>query len=286
MTRVGPVSEEQHPLESGAQRSSGSSPTYVLVVGVVLIGLLIVGLMLETVLGGGHAYDTTWPSYPNLAVNPDSSLRGTIAYISEPSAPRFVETDGPETMVKYSCAQIVRASGAGLRKVFCWPMIDRELASIDWLADGHLRVTGFDDSADGTAPIPVWGKMIDIGSGEVAEVAPGDLMEHAFPQPPPTTNSSGGTLVVSNGLGSATVSLEEPSGSREVFTLEDGIPGFAIEGEPQWSPDERWFVTFDGRRLLTTTVADPVVTRVLATGVSGAIGLWGAATFAMTDREF
>ncbi len=276
----------EKPDQRDPQRSTGFAPSGVLIIGVVLLALTVAGLLLVDVLGGGHGDDRPWPSFPVLATAPDASLRGTIAYIAEPEAPRLVESDGPEKVTKYSCAQTVRASGADIRQVLCWPMTDHELASVAWLDDGRLRITGFEDVGERARSVPAWGRVVDVMTGQVSEVSPSDLEQGAFPAPPSTTNSRGETLVTRNEEGSVTVTLERLGGSREVFAVSHPNPGFSIKGDPQWSADDRWFVMFDGGRLLTTIVNDPVITKVLATAVSGSIGQWGATTFAMTDREF
>ena len=282
---------ERDPEEMGsfdptdAVRSSG----WFLAIGAAaLVVVVFVGSVVFVVaelLAGDHGYGKPWPEFPTLAAEPNPSFRGTVAFIAGPSEPRKVESDGQVTMRKDSCAMVVRASGGRAQQVMCWPMPDRELASVAWTGDGRLRITGFEEGQK-AKPIPIWGREIDLSTGENVTVAIENLATDAFPEPPPVTNLNDETLVVRNGRGSATVTVVRSGSQQVLFSVKDQNPGFAIQGTPQWSSDGKWFVMYDGRRLLTTTNDAAPSTKVLAENVSGAIGEWGATTFALTTREW
>lgn len=259
----------------------------------VLIGFIaliaaLFALVIIEVVEPKNRYAVPWPEFPELAVNPDSSLQGTIAFISGPGSPVIVGS-GPEAKPeKRSCARIVSASGGTPRDAVCWPMTEREIASVVWREDGRLRVTVFDPPVGKEQPTPVWGRIYNPVDGLLEPVADDELSADAFPAPAPLESADGQTLSISGRDGTVKIEVSSSggTGTRTVFDLRDTNPGFGIYSGPEWSDDSKWFVFFDGQRLLTTTVAEPALTRVLVDDVSGSIADFGAQSFAMTAREF
>lgn len=275
-------------LMSIVRRTKGRG-RFLLVVSLVLCGsatVFVLAAMIADTLGGSHGYDKPYPSFPSLVTDPDPTLHGTVAFISDPAVVTEEKSaEGPVPM-KNSCARVVAAAGGVPRDVVCWPMPSRELASVAWRSDGRLRVTVFDPPDGEGGPIPVWGRIIDLSTGGTEIVADGDLADDAMPSPGPLENQYEERLVVSGGDGSLTIELATPSDTRTVLSVSDANPAFEMVSGPEWAADGKSFTFYDGRRLLTTTVADPANTSVLATGVSGAISDFGALSFAMTDREW
>ena len=252
--------------------------------GVLMTALF--ALVIIDVMAPKNRYDLSWPEFPELASSPDPSLQGTIAFISGPGSPVTVGT-GPEAkMEKRSCARIVSASGGTPRDAVCWPMTEREIASVVWREDGRLRVTVFDPPVGKEQPVPVWGRIYNPTDGTLEPVANDELPTDAFPEPAPLESADGQILSISGRDGSVKIEVSDDAGSRTVFEVRDSNPGFGIYSGPEWSDDSKWFVFFDGERLLTTTVAAPGITWVLADNVSGSIADFGAQSFAMTVRAF
>ena len=275
-------------LVSMVKRTEGRG-RFLLIAGLVLSGsamAFVFVVMVADSLGGSHGYDKPYPSFASLVTDPDPSLHGTVAFISDPAVVTEEKSGEGPVPTKNSCARVVAAAGGIARDVLCWPMPSRELASVAWRSDGRLRVTVFDPPDRGSGPIPVWGRIVDLSTGGMEIVADEDLADDAMPSPGPLENQYEERLVVSGGDGSLTIELATPSDTRTVLSVSDTNPAFEMVSGPEWAADGKSFTFYDGRRLLTTTVADPANTRVLATGVSGAISDFGALSFAMTEREW
>ena len=190
------------------------------------------------------------PTFASLLTTPDTSLRGTVAYLSEAKS---------ATAGRQACARTVSASGAGQRDVYCWPLTAPANATVVWQPDGRLLVTSFR-----SASAPEWAKLVDVATGEVTDVPQDRLGEGAHASRGPATNAAGERLVREGADGTVHVALVGPTGAgRTVFSVDDGNPNWNIWSGPIWSPDFEWFVMWDGTRLLLTTV-DDAVTRVLA----------------------
>lgn len=251
-----------------------------------MVTLFVLAFVVADLMSGSHGYDRPYPVFPLLATEPDPSLHGTVAFISDPGDPTVEKTAGGQVLTKNSCARVVPAAGGIARDVQCWPMPPKELASVAWRADGRLRVTVFDPPDGDGQPIPVWGRIIDLSTGGIEVVADADLAADAMPPPGAIEAPNGDQLMVSGHDGSLKIDLIGESGRRRLLSVSDANPGFGLISGPEWAADSRWFTFYDGRRLLTTTTDEPAVTRVLAAGVSGAISQYGASSFAMTDREW
>ena len=269
-----------------AETRSGRRWWRTALVGFVVLMAALFALVIFDVMEPKNRYDLAWPEFPALASAPDPALRGTIAFISGPGAPITVGTGAEAKMEKRSCARVVRASGGTPRDAVCWPMTEREIASVAWRGDGRLRVTVFDPPVGKNEPVPVWGRIYDPATGMIEPVPDSELATDAFPEPAPLESAYGQTLSISGRDGSLTIEISDDSGSRPVLEVRDSNPGFGVYSGPQWSADAQWFVFFDGQRLLTPAVGEPALTRVLAEHASGSIADFGAQSFALTTREF
>jgi len=198
------------------------------------------------------------PTFPSLATSPDPTLRGTVAYISE--------AKNPAVKQRQACARVVAAAGGPPKDVLCWPISSPALATAVWRDDRKLLVTAFNDTA---GKRPTWAKLIDIPTGHTETVASSELGVGARPWDGPATNPTGERLVTTGEDGNATITLSGPKGARTILSVKNSRPSWGIQSGPVWSPDWKWVLTWDGTRLLLTTVDTPTTTRVLVDEASG-----------------
>jgi len=217
------------------------------------------------------------PEYPSLVATPDTSLHGTVAYLSEAKSP---------TAGRQACARVAAASGAQSKDAFCWPISDSAIATVVWQPDGRLMVTSFDAPVGKNTLIPKWAKLVDAATGATQDVADSDLGQNARPSTGPSTDPQGQRLVKTGKDGNVNIALVGPSGSRTVFSVKDANPDWGIQTGPTWSPDFTWFLTWDGTRLLVTTVDDPATTRVLVNEASGGPYSYDVPGFSITERDY
>ena len=231
------------------------------IVGVVaavgLVGVVVLALAVKRDL---DRRGLPVPDFASLASTPDTTLHGTVAFISEAKNPQVKE--------RQACARIALATGAAAEDVFCWDISESALATAVWRADGRLLVTAFDDPVGDPPVRPVWAKIVDVASGAKEDVPVADLGKGAKPSTGPATNQQGDRLVMESRDGAAKLTLLGSSGPRRLLEIDDANPNWSLQTGPVWSPDFAWVMTWDGR-LLVTTVAGTPSTRVLVQEASG-----------------
>ena len=216
------------------QRNRRRSAVVLAVVVVVLVGGVFIGRGLWWSL-------RPTPDFPSLATQPDSNLRGTVAFL------RPYPDDG--------CIWIVKASGASVKKIACAAGAAGELK---WLADGRIQSTRY-KGGEGTGDTRSW--IFDVASGRVQDVP---LDQIPPPQQPPTVviGPVGERVTSRSKHGQLTLTISDQAGTRELLTV--GAPDTYTFGQPTWSPDGKWFIVKDDLdRLLLVTTGDPSLTRVL-----------------------
>lgn len=217
------------------------------------------------------------PEFTSLVAEPDPSLRGTVAYLSEAKS---------ASVDRQACARVVAASGAQSKDVLCWPITEAALATEVWRPDGRLLVTTFDAPEGKNTLVSKWAKLVDVATGATEDVPASELGNDTRPSAGPEQNAAGERLVREGKDGTVHVKLVGPSGSRSVFEVEDANPDWGIQTGPVWSPDFEWFLMWDGTRLLLTTVDEPATTRVLVGEASGGVFNYDVPTFSITGRDF
>ncbi|HVC70265.1 MAG TPA: hypothetical protein VNC61_08415 [Acidimicrobiales bacterium] len=211
------------------------------------------------------------PTFPSLATSPDPTLQGTVAYISE--------AKNPAVKQRQACARIVAAAGGPPKDVLCWAINSPALATAVWRDDGKLLVTAFNDTS---GKRPAWGKIVDIPTGHTENVAASELGVGARPSVGASTNPAGEHLVTTGKDGNATITLTGPTGARTILSVTNSRPSWGIQSGPVWSPGWKWVLTWDGTRLLLTTVDKPTTTRVLVDEASGGAYDYQAPNFSIT----
>lgn len=226
----------------------------------VIIAVVVVGVAVAVavvVVAVQLLRAATWqePAYPSLQKNPDPSVHGTVAYLSDDT----------------SCVRIIAAGGGRSQEVYCLPEQDVEKAKqlgkeqgpqLVWLDDGRLEITMFRmTDPPGPAFEPGWQKLVDVRTGEVENVPDSDAPSEANRETHPMVNADGQRLVLTN-ADKVELVLEDGSGSRTLLSV--NVPPEATYGMPAafWSPDGRWIAADDGR-LLVIVPDDPPVIRVL-----------------------
>ena len=99
--------------------------------------------------------------------------------------------------------------------------------------------------------MPKWAKLVDVATGATQDVSDSELGKNSRPSSGPSTN-----------------------------------PDWGIQTGPTWAPDFRWFLMWDGTRLLLTTVDDPTATGVLASEAFGGAHNYDVPTFSITERDY
>lgn len=258
---------------------------------VLVTALAVIAVLAMLVIQGIQATGRPLPSFASLAVEPDPSLKGTIAYYEGTTA----------------CVRVIDASGASSRDAYCLdpppddigPVTGPQLA---WRDDGRLEITAFSWPPE-EEMTGAWQRLVDLESGTVEEVPAEEVPDSPTPSPIPAVSvGPSGEKLVAEVRGDRLV-IELTDGG-ETRTLLESEPGPAHSyfvgngGQPVWSPDGSYVVLFDSR-LLLTTVDDPSTTRILVeyggeAGVDPEVGVedgfgccWASHSirrFAVTDK--
>lgn len=205
------------------------------------------------------------PAFPSLVEDPDPSLHGTVAFISE--------AKNPAAKARQACARVASASGAAARDVYCWEIDESALATAVWQDDGRLLVTGFEDPVGDPPMRPAWGKLVDVTTGAVEDVPDDVVGEGSTPADGPVRDPEGNTVGMTSSDGNAELTMSGPAGERTLLEVSGANPDWSLQSGPVLSADSDWVMTWDGRLLITTTGEDPI-TRVLAQEASGSAYPW------------
>ena len=243
----------------------------VLVAGAVVFGVLVFRELNRKV-----------PSFPSLTAHPDSSLHGTVAYLSD----------------RDHCVWIISASGAGSKQVLCLPPMDVSKAislgketgpQLVWLNDGRLEVTMF-RMADPKGPglTTGWQKVVDVRTGKVTDTPAAEVPSSPNLGTRPTVSPTGARVAFTSRSdnGKVKITLSDASGTRTLLSAQGPTTSYWLLAA-FWSPDYKWIAADDGR-ILVITPGNPPVTRVL-TGDSSNIVFGtdapGLARFAITKDD-
>ncbi len=255
---------------SGTPRKRGRVIALVVVVGVVVLALVV------TVVGAVYSRSLSPPEVVSLQEQPDVSLRGTVAFYAD------------------GCVRIIAASGVGSREVLCLDEGDGNGPQLAWRDDGRLEITTFDWPVGGDLEAGSQ-TLVDIMTGEIEEVAAGDLPDTPDRTEVPAVGPDGAVVTATREVSGwpvqrsrLTLTIDE-GGQRRTLMSASADPDYnvALGGDPVWSPTGDFVVFIDRRLLVVTTGADPQ-TRMLVENPFG-IGSWASAgirTFAVTDAEF
>ena len=219
------------------------------------------------------------PSFASLIENPDTTLSGTVAFISEAKDP---ESKNPDMKERQACARVSLASGAVAKDVYCWTISESALATAVWRGDGRLLVTGFEASEGDQPAAPVWAKVVEVTTGMAEDVPEEQLGRGARPSDQPVESPDGERISMTSGDGVGTDTMSGPSGTRTLLEIDRADPDWSLQSGPVWSPDFAWVMTWDGRLLLTTDCQEPA-TRVLA---EEALVVAGPARRSRTSRSW
>ena len=246
--------------------------------GVALAGVALAVVVLRDL----ERRDLPPPAFASLLDQPDASLRGSVAFIVEVKDPKAT---GKDTTRRSACARVVSASGARSKDAYCWSIDEEALATTVWQDDGRLLVTAFDAPVGENRTVPRWGKLVDVATGATEDVPEQKVGDGARPERGPTTDPDGNRLIEEGGDGTAHILLQGAEASRTLLRIDEANPDWGIASGPVWSPDFEWVLSWDGVRLLLTTVDEPS-TRVLAPEASGGAFAYDVPTFDITEREF
>jgi hypothetical protein len=203
----------------------------VLVVVAVLVIVLVFGVI-------------PLPDYPSLAEQPDASIPGTVAFI----------TDGQP-----ACLGVVPASGGVATEVRCGAV---ELGTLGWTSDGKIITIDFTTS---TARYLI----IDPTSGEIIDTVPAGVDEPTpLVREPESTRADGAVLITDNTRGATAVKLRSPNQDPVTILSADGPQDYSFD-VATWSPDGQWVLVVDseGRILIVGASGSPGA-RLLVEGAS------------------
>jgi len=195
------------------------------------------------------------PSFASLQDDPQPSLRGTIAYVSDETG----------------CVRLIAASGEASEDVYCIPDEPMETRQgkgkpigphLAWLPDGRLSVTMYRMPATpGPQVLPGWQRIVDVRTGAVEEVPEADVPMSAPVIEHPVVSPSGARVTTTSEEGRAVITLSEGGTSRLLLDVA-GDPMTYRMVPAYWSPDFTWIAADDGR-ILIIDPSDPATTWIL-----------------------
>ena len=235
---------------SGRRESSRSRPGVRAVIAVT--AGVSVALALVVVLGEFRGVTAGIPNFPSLAAHPDATLRGTVAFNRLPI--------GTPQGVKLGCVDVVDASGANRRQLFCEPQPKAMDAELVWLGDNRLMATNRGQDH--------WRTIVDVLSATRTN-AP-----WVKPRGPAATLARGPqsqTLDATISRGRLRLTMRGDGTTRTL--LDVAVPRYYTLEQVAWSPDGRWFVVQDSaaRLLVVTTGTHPSTRMLIDGGTSAAV---------------
>ena len=218
------------------------------------------------------------PEFVSLALVPDPSLSGTVAYFDDESL----------------CVRVVAAAGQPNREAYCLEDQAPSAAEkegkdvgvdIEWLPDDRLQLTLYRMIAPSGAPEfeTAWRRIVDIRTGEVEEVLPADFVDDVPDHPCVTTNPVGERIVTESDSGHVVVTLVTSAGERTLLDVRGNPETYGI-ADACWAPHYEWIATND-TRMLVITPGDPSVTRALTPPMTTFYGYDALAWYAITDAD-
>jgi hypothetical protein len=207
----------------------------------IVLSVVVVAAALTVVLVFGVI---PLPDYPSLVENPDPSIPGTIAFVSEEEP---------------ACLGVVAASGGPVRELRCGSV---EVGMLAWTSDGLIVTLDFTAASPRFLLVdPVSGGVVDTVPAGVGD--PGSLVIETE-----TTRADGAEVFTDDTKGTATVKVRVPNQETQVVLAAEGPHDYRFD-VATWSPDGRWVLVVDseGRLLIVGATGEPTA-RVLVTGAS------------------
>lgn len=228
------------------QRNAGATSAFAgrsvrlgtaIVAGVVAV---LIGYFL--LVGDLNSLTRAYPTFAPLRSNPDTSLRGTVAYNALPIA-----SHGK----KLGCVDVVSASGGSPRQLFCANQPMAMGAALNWLTDGRLQATNRGQDH--------WSKIVNLQTGMIEETT--------WVKPPASTSNlatgpGGEKVTESRSRGRLRLTLTKGSASRVLLSI--AVSRDYSLNNLAWSPDGKWFIAEDSAgQLLSITTGSKSSTRLL-----------------------
>lgn len=259
---------------SEATSRSRSWLPWVLAGGVVVIVLAALGaavLLMSTLMRPD-------PDFVSLALVPDPTLSGTVAYFDDESL----------------CVRVVAAAGQPNREVYCLEDQAPSAAEkegkdvgvdIEWLPDDRLQLTLYRMATQAPQPdfSPAWRRIVDIRTGDVEEVPPTGFAEDMPVRDCETTSPDGERIITESDGGHAVVTLVSAQGERTLLDVRGNPETYRIE-EACWAPNYEWIATND-TRMLVITPGDPSTTRSLTPPMTTFYGFDELSWYAVTATD-
>lgn len=244
-----------------------------LVIGLATALVALAALVLGLAVGSLHPNEgRALPAFGSLAVQPDRSLHGTVAYYANDTG----------------CIRLVAAAGQPSKNLWClpdegptWAKLGKPVGpQLVWRSDGRLEVTMFRMTftrpgvKGGPGLNPGWQKIIDVRTGAIENVPAAQVPStpNTTTQPTSSPNGERVSYTLSEMTGRVTVTLTDRTGTRTLLSAHGpGEYGYRF-GPVFWSPNWQWIAASDDGRILVITPGNPPVTRVLVTGSGGGAG--------------
>lgn len=218
------------------------------------------------------------PEFPSLALAPDPSLSGTVAYFDDES----------------QCVRVVAAAGQPNRRVYCVPAQQSASAEkegkdigidMEWLPDDRLQLTMYRMTAQPPDPAftPAWRRVVDVRSGAVEEVPRADFAGAQPRSDCVSTSPSGERIVTESSEGHATITLVNGDTERTLLDVRGNPETYAI-ADACWAPGFGWIAAHDSR-LLVIVPSDPPTTRVLTPPMTTFYGWDALSWYAITGED-
>ena len=247
---------------------------WVIIVGIAVVLIAVVGaiaLVMSTLLRPD-------PTFESLALVPDPSLSGTVAYFDDDSL----------------CVRAVAASGQPNREVYCLESQQPSAAEkegkdvgvdIEWLPDDRLQLTLYRMDTQTPQPVfePAWRRIVDIRTGEVEEVPAAQFTGVVPERECITVSPSGQQLVTESDGGHAVVKLIDDTGERTLLDVRGNPETYGID-QACWAPNFQWVATNDNR-LLVITLGEPPLTRALTPPMTTFYGYDALSWYAITSAN-
>lgn len=257
----------------------------------VAIGAVLVVLLITVIVQVATADRWAPPEFGSLAAQPDPTLQGTVAYVAAgPRCVRVVAAAGQPEKDLLCVGDQVSTPSAGTGTAGATSPTKEMGPQLRWRPDGRLEVTMFRMADPGASPSSElqlaagWQKVIDVATGEIQDVPPGDVPAEPAEVPAPTVNAAGERVDTVTADGRTSVLLDSGAGARTLLSF----PAAPSEANYQfgpafWAPGGDWIAAGDGR-ILIITPTDPAITRVLRDDARAA-SLVSWPEFAVTDRN-